>query len=774
MLYGYTVLNGDTINAEFGDISREELFANYGLQSVELDLYFKSHPIAQLTGSVDGLGSTDIKQTRRIGLIKSRKKENANDAFRRFQNNEVDVLMINQSGSTGASAHALPTKQVPKDQVKQRVMILLQAELDINTEVQKRGRINRTGQIYKPIYDYVFSAIPAEKRLMMMLQKKLKSLDANTTSNQKQSEAVLSVDDFLNKIGDRVVTNYLKDNPEINLLLDDPLKLNDSNADSGKTVVMEDAAHRVSGRVAVLPTIMQEKFYTSILKMYKDEVEYLKQIDEYDLEVDVLNLQSVTIDKSIKIVGKGGQSAFGDNTYIEKCEVNILKKPYSITELENLYQQALEGKSPEEVKQTLANHYEFTTAEQLKNIGSEIDEDYDLKIKNIDNEKAYQAVSTEPERKQFKQEREQQLLEAKAEKKTKELEKHRNRKEAMLDIINFFSVGRKVFYPLDMENASSAKSMAMSLGVKVDLTTDKPFLPSNMRLPIAIASSKKRIDIPLSKIKGINAIMGVSSNLSQVDFESMKSEWAKANKETTSDRGTAYIVTGNLLQSYGEESFNKGRLISYTTSDGKTLKGRLMPDGWEPSGVQAENLIKVPIGKEVKVIASLTGGKSISTDGGAIITKTFDDNFKIMVPASRSAGGDVYLDQELNLQMDSGRFDKTSNYMVASFAFIKLKKVVEIFQHNHNASVALLPYQLDLIIDEVETDKGAEAITESVIKEVAEKIEERKTDSAKMEEQRIFVVQPDNATSSINKANVLRLRLTLKAKAVKVKLKLAA
>ncbi|TMI89769.1 MAG: hypothetical protein E6H08_16065, partial [Bacteroidetes bacterium] len=116
------------------------------------------------------------------GLVLSRKRINTNDAFRQFNNNEVDVLMINQSGSTGASAHAIPTAKVPKNQVRQRVMIVLQAELDINTEVQKRGRINRTGQILKPIYDYVISAIPAEKRLMMMLQKKLKSLDANTTS----------------------------------------------------------------------------------------------------------------------------------------------------------------------------------------------------------------------------------------------------------------------------------------------------------------------------------------------------------------------------------------------------------------------------------------------------------------------------------------------------------------------------------------------------------------------------------------------------------------
>ncbi|MBL7930442.1 MAG: strawberry notch family protein, partial [Bacteroidia bacterium] len=84
------------------------------------------------------------------GTVSSRKKFTTNDAFRKFNNNEIDVLMINQSGSTGASAHAIVTSKVPAEQVKQRVMIILQAELDINTEVQKWGRINRTGQILKP------------------------------------------------------------------------------------------------------------------------------------------------------------------------------------------------------------------------------------------------------------------------------------------------------------------------------------------------------------------------------------------------------------------------------------------------------------------------------------------------------------------------------------------------------------------------------------------------------------------------------------------------
>ena len=45
--------------------------------------------------------------------------------FRQFNDNEIDCLLINQSGSTGASAHAIVTDKVPADKVKQRVMVIL-------------------------------------------------------------------------------------------------------------------------------------------------------------------------------------------------------------------------------------------------------------------------------------------------------------------------------------------------------------------------------------------------------------------------------------------------------------------------------------------------------------------------------------------------------------------------------------------------------------------------------------------------------------------------
>lgn len=104
----------------------------------------------------------------------------------------------------------------------------------------------------------------------------------------------------MNKYGDKIVTEYLFENPEINALLDDPLHLTDSTS-----LVLEDAAHRVSGRVAVLNTKMQQDFYNEIGQQYNDYVEYLQQVGEYDLLVESMDLQAETINARVVKMGKG-------------------------------------------------------------------------------------------------------------------------------------------------------------------------------------------------------------------------------------------------------------------------------------------------------------------------------------------------------------------------------------------------------------------------------------------------------------------------------------
>lgn len=629
------------------------------------------------------------------GLVVSRKRINTNDAFREFNNNEVDVLMINQSGSTGASAHAIVTSKVPAREVKQRVMIVLQAELNINTEVQKRGRINRTGQILKPIYDYVNSAIPAEKRLMMMLQKKLKSLDANTTSNQKQSTKILDVPDFLNKYGDKMVVEYLKENPEINLILNDPLKLTDTSNEDGDTT--EDAAHKVSGRVAVLSTKMQQDFYNEIAERYNDYTEYLKQIGEYDLEVEAMNLETETIKQNVIKVGKGGESEFGDDSVLETVRANVLKKPFTKTELENLIVEGLENKDHLTQQTEITSEYELFVAGKLKQEIHENNKKYAELIKNIPNEKKIQKLQGSPNYEFTIREREKELKAAQEAQNIQSEKIFSNRKEYILRVLKFFYSGRRVNYPIQSYEGGQELIMSVFLGFVIDKKKKNPYAPSAMKLRLALASSNKYIAIPASYSNDITAIIGASTTIEQPDREDLLSQWDVITKENITDRKIRHIITGNLLQAFADF---KGKLVSYTTNTGETQKGILMPDNWQPD----ENLkgkIIVPIGKALKVIKSIAIGNSIFANNGISFIRQ-SDNFKIIVPASRQKGGDVYLDEDILDLVDNNLFEKTADKMVATIDVRTIDKIVNLIQEKLSASVTLTQPQFDLIKNEVQ------------------------------------------------------------------------
>ncbi|MCA1745592.1 MAG: strawberry notch family protein, partial [Bacteroidales bacterium] len=370
-------LSGDAQMA-YRDILKRIEKASTGITISPLDLIIQKireagYSVGEVTGRKLCVQYNSTKKGNTTALVLNRKKENTASLFRQFNDNEIDCLLINQSGSTGASAHAIVTDKVPAEKVKQRVMVILQPELNISTEIQKRGRINRTGQILKPIYDYVISSIPAQKRFMMMLKKKLKSLDANTTSNQKNSKSQLESDDFLNKYGDKVVRQYMLENPELNKALDNPLKFEGKDGDETPT---EGDASKVTGRVAVLSVKQQEKFYSEVIERYNDYVDYLKQTGEYDLEVEVLDLKAETLDRRVVIAGKGGHSVFGNDTFLEKCECNVLKKPYGKEEVEKLIQKSVGGKDPDTLAEEIITAHEKHVDSKLKEDLKEIDTKY--------------------------------------------------------------------------------------------------------------------------------------------------------------------------------------------------------------------------------------------------------------------------------------------------------------------------------------------------------------------------------------------------------------
>lgn len=743
--HGMPVSDGDTINADFTEVLMRGLdgvlrytekdmdgtpvYKHFALSELPMEAQAEYHriynriqkistgitisPIDVIINKLKAAGYSVAEVTGRkyeiqlnpktgMGLVLSRRRINTNDAFRQFNNNEVDVLMINQSGSTGASAHAIPTAKVSKEGVRQRVMIVLQAELDINTEVQKRGRINRTGQLLKPIYDYMTSAIPAEKRLMMMLQKKLKSLDANTASNQKQSNKILDVPDFLNKYGDKIVKDYLVENKDVNALLGDPLKLEDSKEDSGsvRESATEDAAHRVSGRVAVLSTKMQGEFYNEIAERYSDYVEYLKQVGEYDLEVEAMNLEAETVGSKVIKMGKGSDSAFGDDSNLETVRANVLKKPFTKAEVENMVMDALKGVEAKSQQAELIQQFTHFNAQALETELTEVEAQYKDLILNIPNEKAMLKIMEKQGEGAYHRacaERRKELEGARELKKQQTHRVYENRRQYLMKMFSFYYVGRGLKYPIETYQSGNELVPAIFIGFAIDTKKKNPYAPSAIKLRFAIANSSKYLAVPASYSEDIMAIIGASVDVPEDSLLVLLNQWDEYTKQNNVDRRIRHIITGNLLQAFSDF---KGKLVSYTTNDGQTKKGILMPENWNPTE-QVQDKVVVPILKALPLIKSLQYSGHIVTNNGLSIFKQ-GAFFRFIVSASRVKGGDIYLDRQLLELVQNNNFEKTSDKMVALVPEANIDKAVAVLQNNHSLSVTIHSYQLkDLKADAI-------------------------------------------------------------------------
>ncbi len=640
-------------------------------------------------------------------MVCTRKKELVNDAFRKFNNNEVDVLLINQSGSTGASAHAIVTPKVPLSKIRQRVMIVLQAELDINREVQKRGRVNRTGQVFKPIYDYVNSAIPAEKRLAMMLQKKLKSLDANTTSNQKNSQALLKNDDFLNKYGDKLILDYLKDNPDINEAIGDPLELNKKEEEKKKLVNLEDAASRVAGRVAVLTTTDQQKFYDDMVERYQSYVAYLLQIDEYDLEVETMDLQAKTLDRSLKIAGKGGAKSFGGNTYLEKCEVNILKKPFRKQELDNIITESLAGNTADDIAEELVTQLSEYIEVRKTAALQDVEQRAEKAIQNITAEKKYQVLPNEDQKKIYYQDRLKVIEEAKQE----SIDVARKKIEAQSgyvgQMLKFFRIGQGVYYPsYDFGESSPIKVPTVFLGFKINFQKPNPFAPSAIVARFAVANSSKYFEFVLSGEQGVllERIMSASYGMNRGEKQQMVDNWDELIKDKIQNRGKRYIYTGNLLQAYGHLE-EKCKLINFTTSDGGVKKGILLPESWDKAGTYVVSKVSVPLIKAIKVLQNLESGRMVATDNGLCFIK-MRDGYKITTSSLSVQRFDMIIKNPDILQYidNQGGFQKVGSSWSGDVSEKNIVAMAKAIHQVSNCTVALYENQIQLIQKELEQE----------------------------------------------------------------------
>lgn len=218
--------------------------------------------------------------------LTTRKKRHTSHIYNDFQNNKLDVILVNATGAIGASAHATVTAEVPEEQVRQRKMLIVQNDLDVNIDLQKRGRINRTGQVESlpPLYEYIITAIPSEKRLNMMLRAKLRSLSANTTANQDQEQNQADFIDITNKYGNAVTQEFLAEKPSLAITL---------GLGKGTT------ASQLLARTAMLGVADQQEIIDDIFAAYQNLEQELRRLNQWDLEREHRDFEAEFVEEEL-------------------------------------------------------------------------------------------------------------------------------------------------------------------------------------------------------------------------------------------------------------------------------------------------------------------------------------------------------------------------------------------------------------------------------------------------------------------------------------------
>ena len=308
-------------------------------------------------GEVTGRKFTLKKQSDgKFKLEINQKPKNKSTTFKQFNNGFYDVLLINESGSTGEDAHS---SERFKDQ-RPRVMIIHQVELDVNTEVQKRGRINRTGQVNYPSYVYAVSRIPSEIRRLLMLTRKLRSLDANTTANQKQSSKLSQIrdsfgnpiEDVINKYGDECLQEFISV-PENDLYLEYmPTEDQEGISKMSDSFIIETFVRNLE----VSLSGEQEYFYNTINALYTKLKEQKIESGEYDLETNIVDLRAAI--KTRVMISKGlNTNPFNTSVYEEDDYALAEEKPYVKEKVEDLVRELAENKDPDEFYEAFLTDY---------------------------------------------------------------------------------------------------------------------------------------------------------------------------------------------------------------------------------------------------------------------------------------------------------------------------------------------------------------------------------------------------------------------------------
>lgn len=288
-----------------------------------------------------------------------------------FQSGKLDVMILSRSGSTGLSLHAIPVnggEQNQSDHLKQREFLTAQSPQAIDEFLQLIGRVDRKGQVSHPIISQFNTGLPIQRKFLMMHNAKLSELSANITSNRENINKQVTDVDLLNKYGDDIAYQYLKNNIAVrkSLFIDLPDREDKEDTDG--------MIKKIFNRLNFVPINTQERIIDDLTFAYNEKIQKLNEMGINPFVVKICDWKAKTLDKQQIQSGLGihtsqQRSAFFEPSFYQRVEYQTMIAPFKSTDIKSFC-----VKGSELMKNQLSKHLlnfqnnSETTFEDLKKL----------------------------------------------------------------------------------------------------------------------------------------------------------------------------------------------------------------------------------------------------------------------------------------------------------------------------------------------------------------------------------------------------------------------
>lgn len=213
---------------------------------------------------------------------------------------DVNVISVSRSGSTGINAHNSPKFSSQKD----RVFFLLQPSPNVVDTVQVAFRVNRTGQLTAPhLYMAYAEELPAEKRIMALTAKKMSKLGASSTGGQRLDMSETFGEDMHNAYGDLAIANVLARDETFRQEFQ--TRHNEyfpgSNEEEIRANLMKgsgngDVFRRFEHMLIIMPLDIYSQISEQVRDEYNEIVETEKMAGRYNLTSEKMDYKAVLVD----------------------------------------------------------------------------------------------------------------------------------------------------------------------------------------------------------------------------------------------------------------------------------------------------------------------------------------------------------------------------------------------------------------------------------------------------------------------------------------------